>query len=69
MLNIQLNHFEKQLELALKHHEKKVIFIHGIGGGVLRNELRQRLGARMDVEFNDAPYHLYGYGATEVHLL
>lgn len=68
MLNIQLNHFEKQLELALKHHEKRVVFIHGVGGGVLRNEIRQRLSARVDLEFNDASYHMYGYGATEVHL-
>lgn len=69
MLEIQLGHFEAQLKLALQYHEKKVVFIHGIGAGVLRAEIRQRLSAYPDMEYNDASHHLYGYGATEIHIL
>lgn len=67
MLQIQLAEFERHLRSAMKYHEKKVVFIHGIGEGVLRQELRNRLKAYSGVEYHDASFHLYGYGgATEV---
>jgi len=48
---------------------KRVIFIHGVGQGVLRQEIRRILNEYYPhCEFMDAPYHIYGYGATEVRI-
>jgi dsDNA-specific endonuclease/ATPase MutS2 len=44
-----------------------VIFIHGIGEGVLKREL-QYLLKKYPVDFYDASYQKYGLGATEVYI-
>jgi DNA-nicking Smr family endonuclease len=47
----------------------RVVFIHGVGQGVLRQEIRKILNDYYPhCEFMDAPYHTYGYGATEVRI-
>jgi DNA-nicking Smr family endonuclease len=43
----------------------KFIAIHGVGKGVLRNEIRQLI-KQEGLKFQDASYQRYGYGATEV---
>jgi hypothetical protein len=69
ILDIQLNTFEKYIELAHLHHLSSIIFIHGIGDGFLKNELHERLRYRNYVKsFVNQYHHLYGYGATEVYL-
>ena len=42
-LDIQLNHFERMMRIAGEQRVKRVIFIHGVGQGVLRNQIRTRL--------------------------
>jgi len=69
MIQIQLEHFERMLRIAEERKIPKVIFIHGVGQGVLRGEIRKMLTMYYpNCEFMDAPYHTYGFGATEVRI-
>lgn len=68
MVMVQLNHFEKTLVEARRRRLTKVVYIHGIGKGRLRNELRKRLKSRPNCDFEDAEYTRYGLGATQVRL-
>lgn len=64
---IQMNHFERMMETAMREKRDKVIFIHGKGQGVLKNEIRKALEFYPECSFRDAPFNIYGYeGATEV---
>lgn len=69
IIAIQLEHFERMLRNSEEKKVKRVIFIHGVGQGVLRSEIRKMLRDYYpNCEFLDAPYHIYGYGATEVRI-
>lgn len=68
MVIVQLNHFEKTLSEAKRQRLSKVVYIHGIGIGRLRNELRKRLKSLSNCDFEDADYSRYGQGATQVKL-
>jgi hypothetical protein len=68
MVLVQLNHFEKTLAEARRRRLTKVVYIHGIGKGRLRNELRKRLKSLSNCDFEDADYSRYGLGATQVRL-
>lgn len=67
LLNIQTDYFKKCMQQAEKEKLSKVIFIHGIGNGVLKTELNKILEGIDGIEFYDAPYARYGMGATEVN--
>jgi ribosomal protein L24 len=68
-LDIQLNHFERMMRIAGEQRVKRVIFIHGVGQGVLRNQIRTRLDSYYpDCTVRDANPREYGAGATEVIL-
>ncbi|WP_407521651.1 hypothetical protein PDL71_12830 [Lacibacter sp. MH-610] len=67
ILSLQLKEFEKYYELALLHFQPSLIIIHGVGEGVLRDEIHERLRNKKEVKSFVNQYHpLYGYGATEV---
>lgn len=68
ILNIQVNHAKKHLEWALKKRLKSVVFIHGVGQGVLREELYTLFRRYDNLEYFDANYQTYGVGATEVRI-
>lgn len=68
LLNMQLDVARSQLEFAIRKKIRKVIFIHGIGKGVLRAELETLLRRYDEVEFYDADFKKYGRGATEVYI-
>ena len=67
MLNIQLDTAKHKIEFAIKKRISKIIFIHGVGEGVLKGEL-QRLLNKYPVKYYDASYKKYGLGATEVYI-
>ena len=67
MLNLQLDTAKNKIEFAISKRISKVVFIHGVGEGVLRSEL-QRLLNKYPVKFYDASYKKYGLGATEVYI-
>ncbi len=64
----QVDYFEKTLEDAMIHQYQKLIYIHGIGNGVLKNELRRILRDYPDIQVKEAAFNRYGYGAIEVHI-
>jgi dsDNA-specific endonuclease/ATPase MutS2 len=68
LLEIQKRHFKNELEKAIRENQKKIIFIHGKGEGVLKNEICLILSKYENIEYYDAPFHKYGYGATEVKI-
>jgi hypothetical protein len=69
MLTIQLERFEKELDEAMATNMKKIIFIHGVGNGRLRQEIAAVLRSTRGITFHDASYKEYGYGATQVNIL
>ncbi len=66
IVETQLRVFERMLEKAIEQRKRKAIFIHGVGQGVLRAEIRKLLEYYPNVIVQDASYKEYGYGATEV---
>lgn len=68
MLTLQLNTARRQLDFAIKKRIQKIVFIHGVGEGVLKMELDYLFGRYNNVKFYDADYKKYGLGATEVYI-
>lgn len=68
-IDIQIRHFRKKLELAVNGHFTKIIFIHGVGNGVLRQSIRDLLRTYEGIEYSDASYKQFGAGATEVRII
>ncbi|WOD44029.1 Smr/MutS family protein [Hwangdonia lutea] len=68
MLTLQLNTAQRQLDFAIKNRIQKIVFIHGVGEGVLKMELDYLFGRYNNVKFYDANYQKYGLGATEVYI-
>ena len=68
MLNLQLDTARGQLEFAMRKRIPKIVFIHGVGEGVLRQELETLFGRYNNVKYYDADYKTYGLGATEVRI-
>lgn len=69
MLISQISHFRTKLESAILRNVKKIVFIHGIGNGTLKHELRKVLDDHYhDLKYQDASFKEYGYGATLVFI-
>jgi hypothetical protein len=66
LITMQLNYFKKCMDQAQVEKLVKIIFIHGVGNGTLKNEILRYLQNVEAVEVYDAPYARYGLGATEV---
>ena len=68
ILEYQLNEFEKAYDNALVMNTEKLKIIHGIGAGILRNEIHKRLSKKMDVKFfEDADKERFGFGSTIIY--
>jgi dsDNA-specific endonuclease/ATPase MutS2 len=68
ILNYQMDTARGQLEFALRKRIQRVVFIHGVGEGVLKEELRTLFRRYEGLKVRDADYHKYGMGATEVYI-
>lgn len=67
ILEYQLSYFESTLDKAMAHEYQKMIFIHGVGNGVLRERIHKMLKKKEGIRsFLEADPQQYGYGATEV---
>lgn len=67
ILTLQIDTAKHQLEFAMRKRIQKIVFIHGVGEGVLKAELDFLLGRYDNLKFYDADYQKYGVGATEVY--
>jgi hypothetical protein len=68
ILNHQVDTARGQLEFAMHKRIQRVVFIHGVGEGVLKQELRTLFRRYEDLRVADADYRTYGMGATEVYI-
>lgn len=68
ILNLQIDTARGQLEFAIRNRIPRIVFIHGMGEGVLKEELDFLFGRYSEISFQDANYRKYGLGATEVFL-
>jgi hypothetical protein len=69
ILRIQMNRFRSALEDAISDKLKRIVFIHGVGNGTLKLELRNELKRNYpEFTYQDASFKEYGFGATMVHL-
>jgi len=69
VFKIQLQHFERFIEEALRLGVKQVFVLHGIGKGKLKNEISSRLIMDHRVNIFKNEFHpQYGHGATEIWL-
>jgi len=65
MLSIQLKKFNDVMEANISYKGKKIVFIHGVGNGTLKTELRKQLAQKYKgIYFLDASFKEYGFGAT-----
>jgi len=66
-LHLQLEHFDRFMEKAIRLGVPRVYVIHGIGKGKLKNMIASRLIQMPEVKTFKNEYHpRYGWGATEV---
>lgn len=65
-LDIQLREARKFLDRCKVSGNKRVVLIHGVGEGRLKEEIHTMLERMDNLRFYDASYADYGKGATEV---
>ncbi len=65
MLNIQLDYFRKCLDKAIEMNLDKIVFIHGVGQGVLKHNIEEELNRYSFLHFFPASMRKYGVGATD----
>lgn len=68
ILTLQSETAKRHIEFAIRNRIPKIVFIHGVGEGVLKSELDFLLGRYDNIAFQDANYQKYGLGATEVFI-
>jgi dsDNA-specific endonuclease/ATPase MutS2 len=68
ILTYQLDTVKRQLAFAMSKKIQRVVFIHGVGEGVLKLEMEYLLKQYDNLKFYDANYQKYGLGATEVYI-
>lgn len=69
MLSMQLNVFQTSLDNAIASGMDEIIFIHGVGNGVLKKEIQKVLSKIKTIKFfQDAQKEKFGYGATLVRI-
>ncbi|MEC4116309.1 MULTISPECIES: Smr/MutS family protein [Myroides] len=67
MLTLQLETARGQVEFAIRNRIPRIVFIHGVGEGVLKTELEFLFSRYPEVVAEDANYQKYGLGATQIY--
>lgn len=65
-LQYQLKYFRRCMDAAMVHRIRKIIFIHGVGKGTLKQELIYALKSYEGIKYQAAPARKYGFGALLV---
>lgn len=69
IISVQLDHFEHELDKAILNGLDEIVFIHGVGAGVLKSAISKRLSGHQSVAyFQDAHKGKFGFGATLVKI-
>ena len=68
ILTLQTETAKRHIEFAIKNRIPKIVFIHGVGEGILKAELDFLLGRYENIAFQNANYQKYGFGATEIYI-
>jgi dsDNA-specific endonuclease/ATPase MutS2 len=68
ILTLQAETAKRHIEFAIKNRIPKIVFIHGVGEGILKSELDFLLGRYDNIAFQEGNYQKYGQGATEVYI-
>jgi hypothetical protein len=69
ILNFQLDAFRRELNKSISSNEREIVFIHGIGNGTLKSELRR--AAEKEYKWcqqEDASFREFGFGATRIRI-
>jgi len=68
-LAIQMDHFDRMMDIAKREKLRRIVFIHGVGQGVLRHQIHTTLEQHHpDCTYRQGDPRKYGSGATEVWL-
>ena len=68
-LDLQVKTFERELTKAVKDGIEKIVFIHGVGNGILKAKIRGCLDRDYpQYYYQDASFQKYKFGATLVYL-
>ena len=68
ILSKQLKEFKNFYKRAKSKFIRKIVVIHGVGEGVLKDEVRLFLSKQEGIEYFDADFREYGKGATSVEI-
>lgn len=69
MIKIQLDTLQHYLRLAIVHRQERMVVIHGLGKGTLRDEVHAILKNTPEVtRYKNEWSGKYGFGATEIFL-
>jgi len=67
ILEVQIQHFESKLNEGLIKGYDSMVFIHGVGNGILRKMIHKKLSGLNEISYyEDARKDKFGYGATKV---
>jgi dsDNA-specific endonuclease/ATPase MutS2 len=67
ILTLQLDEAERKIQFAKSKKIQRVVFIHGVGEGVLQQALTD-LFQKYQVDYYTASFQKYGMGATEIYI-
>ena len=68
ILTFQLDTAKRQLAFAMQKKIQRIVFVHGVGEGVLKLELEYLFKQYDNLKYYEANYQKYGLGATEVYI-
>ncbi len=67
-IKIQLDTLQRYLQLAIVHRQERMVVIHGLGKGKLREEVHAILKKTKEIaRFKNEWSGKYGFGATEIY--
>ncbi|HLG03629.1 MAG TPA: DUF2027 domain-containing protein [Bacteroidia bacterium] len=69
LLDVQLRKMQSELDEAMLNRCQRIIFIHGVGNGRLKQEIQKILSTVKGIRYHDASYQRFGFGATEVEII
>ncbi len=67
MLLKQLSVFKNKFNSAKNERVDILVVIHGVGEGVLKNEILMWLSKQEQIEVQSADFQKYGHGATQIN--